>query len=40
MIMMIHLTIIDTYPLKYLIPKKLKVLEINVDCKVEFAHEL
>ena len=40
MIMMINITIIDTYPLKQLILKKLKLIEMNIDCKVKFAHEL
>ena len=32
--MVITITIIDTYPLK------LKLLEINIDNKLQFAHEL
>ena len=40
MIMMINVTKIDTYPLKYLILNKLKLLEMNTDCKVKFAYEL
>ena len=28
---MINITIIDTYPLRSLIPKKLKLLEMNID---------
>ena len=37
---MINITIIDAYPLKKLILKKLKLLEINIHCEVKFAHEL
>ena len=33
---MINITIIDT--LKYLIPKKLKQLEMNIDNKLKFVH--
>ena len=40
MIMMINVTITDTCPLKYIILKKLKLLDMNRDkCKVKFAHE-
>ena len=37
--MMINITITDTYQLKQLILKKLKLL-MNIDCKVKLAHEL
>ena len=40
MITIINITIIDTYPLEELIPKKLKLLEINIDNKLKFAYEL
>ena len=39
MITMINMTIRDTCPLKYIILKKLKLLDINIDCKVKFTHE-
>ena len=35
MIIMINITIIDTYPLK-----QLKLLEMNIDNKLKFAHVL
>ena len=31
---MINITIIGTYPLKLLIPKKLKLLEMNIDYNI------
>ena len=37
---MITTTIIHTYPLKRLISKKLTLLEMNIDNKLSFAHEL
>ena len=37
---MLNITIIDTYPLKLLISKKLKVLDMNIANKLRFAHEL
>ena len=37
---MINITIIDTYPLKELILRKLKLLEMNIDNELKFAHEL
>ena len=40
MIIMINVTIIDTYPLKQLISRKLKLLEVNIDNKLKFAHAL
>ena len=40
MIIMINITVIDTYSLKYLIPKKLKLLEMNIDYKLKFGYEL
>ena len=40
MIIMINITIIDTYPLNHLISRKLKPLEINIDNKLKFVLEL
>ena len=40
MIIMINITVIDTYSLKYLIPKKLKLFEMNIDYKLKFGYEL
>ena len=40
MIIMINTTIIDTYLLKKLISRKLKLLEMNIDDKLTFAHAL
>ena len=40
MIIMINTTIIDTYLLKKLISRKLKLLEMNIDNKLKFAHAL
>ena len=37
---MINITIIDTYPLKELILRKRKLLEMNIDNELKFAHEL
>ena len=37
---MINVSIIDTYPLKQLISRKLKLLEVNIDNKLKFAHAL
>ena len=34
----INITIIDTYPLKQLISRILKLLEININIKLKFAH--
>ena len=40
MIIIINITIIDKYPMKKLISRKMKLLEINMDNKLKFAHEL
>ena len=40
MIIMIYIIIIDTYLLKSLVSRKLKLLEMNIDDKLEFAHAL
>ena len=40
MIIMIYIIIIDTYPLKLLISKKLKLLEMNIANNIKFAHEV
>ena len=40
MIMMIIVTIIDTYLLKKLILKKMKLFEMNIDSKDKFARGL
>ena len=40
MIIMINITIINTYQLKQLILRKLKLLEMNIDNKLKFAHAL
>ena len=40
MIIIINVTIIDTYPLKSLISRKLKLLEMNIANNLKFAHEL
>ena len=40
MIIIINITIIDTYLLKQLITRKLKLLEMTVDNKLKFAHEI
>ena len=40
MIIMINITIIDTYPWKQLIRKKLKLLEMNIDNELKFTNEL
>ena len=40
MIIMINVTIIDTYPPKILISRKLKLLHMNIDNKLKFAHAL
>lgn len=40
MIIIINITIIDTYSLKQLIPTKLKLLEMNIDYKLKFGHEI
>ena len=37
---MVNITIVEAYLLKYLIPKKLKLLEMNIDYKLKFAHSL
>ena len=37
---MINMTIIDTNALKKLTPNKLKLLEMNIDYKLKFSHEL
>ena len=37
---MINITITDTNALKKLTPNKLKVLEMNIDYKLKFSHEL
>ena len=37
---MIYIIIIDTYPLKLLISKKLKLLEMNIANNIKFAHEV
>ena len=39
MITMIDITIIDTYPLKSLTSRKLKLLEIYIDNELNFAQE-
>ena len=36
---MINITI-DTYPLKYLISKIMKLLDMNIDNKLKFTHVL
>ena len=40
MIIMLNITIIDTYPLKQLISKKLKLLKMNKANNLKFAHGL
>ena len=40
MIIMINITITDTYPLKQLVSRKLTLPEINTDNKLKFAHML
>ena len=40
MITMINITIIETYPLKKLILRKPELLEMTIDNKHKFAHEL
>ena len=40
MMIMLNITIIDTYPLKKLISKKLKLLQMNIANTLKFAHEL
>ena len=37
---MINITIIGEYPLKYLISRKLKLIEMNIDNKLKFGHVL
>ena len=37
---MMNTTIIDTYPLKKLVSRKLKLLELNIEKKLKFAHAL
>ena len=37
---MINITIIDAYPLKSLISKKLTLLEMNIANNLKFAHDL
>ena len=40
MIITINITIIDIYPLKQLISRKVKLLEMNIYNKLKFAHAL
>ena len=40
MIITINITIIDIYPLKKLISRKVKLLEMNIYNKLKFAHAL
>ena len=40
MIIMLNITIINTYPLKQLISKKLKLLKMNKANNLKFAHEI
>ena len=40
MIIMLNITIIDTYPLKQLISKKLTLLKMNKANNLKFAHGL
>ena len=40
MIITINITIIDIYPLKLLISRKVKLLEMNIYNKLKFAHAL
>ena len=40
MIITINITIIDIYPLKQLISRKAKLLEMNIYNKLKFAHAL
>ena len=40
MIIAINITIIDIYPLKQLISRKVKLLEMNIYNKLKFAHAL
>ena len=40
MIIMTNITIIDTYPVKQLILRKLKLLEMNIENKLKFVHGL
>ena len=40
MIITINITIMDIYPLKQLISRKVKLLEMNIYNKLKFAHAL
>ena len=40
MIITINITIIDIYPLKQLISRKVKLFEMNIYNKLKFAHAL
>ena len=40
MIIIINISIIDTYSLKKLIPTKLKLLEMNIDYQLKFGREI
>ena len=40
MIIIINITMANTYPIKELISRKLKLFEVNIDNRLKFAHAL